>query len=319
MPSSSLSPASDECARRVRTRRVPGHLNNAQLEELLFGSQSGSSSEQHIDEAHGASRHGSGSGSSGAARFPLNKQLVVFVVRDLLRLCCYMPEHVRVRIAEDGDSELRALTPAVGEALTDTHAAFRVLVARLALRLTGTALSPSAVAELVAAGKSIARASLTMDTRTRRTYLLELYVPGDDNVALSTAVMAHSAAFRDMQERSWFASGRNPLQQLHLTYPIQALQRVPRMRCPKCKRKSPRSHTDHALQKAHPMCEAAVSRHSALTRLCYLRVLCCVVLCVLLCCVDCVRVSWYCAEDLCAVLPANVPLPSVQLPVHFDM
>ena len=36
-------------------------------------------------------------------------------------------------------------------------------------------------------------------------------------------------------------------------------------------------------------------------------------------CAVCDRVSWYCPEDLCAVLPAAVPLPPLELPVQFDM
>lgn len=273
---------------------MPGHLNNSQLEQILFGrAEAGSrdgvgvgagpgtgaaaetgqtgreagqqqqvkKAEEEVTEEEGDVRSDESAPASPpshshnhshrqpdsvpVSRYPLVKQLVVFVVRDLGRLCSYMPEHVRARLAEDGDSELRALTPQPGCVLDGSHAAFRLLIARLVRRLTGVALSPSAVLELVEQSAAMARHSLNMDTRTRRTYLHELYVPGADNVSLSSAVQQASGAFRAVQERSWFASGHNPLQRLSLTYPIQALQRVGRMECPSCTRKShcSRTHT----------------------------------------------------------------------------
>ena len=242
-----MSPAASAVAvstrPRVRVVRVPGHLNNAKLEEVLFGRRPSSAHLDAADDAHAADVPASTAPTP--LRYPLNKQLVVLAVRDVGRLCSYMPEHVRALIADDADSELRALAPPVGCVLSEADAAFRALVARLLLRLTGVSLSPSAVSELIAAGQSMAHQSLNMDTRTRRAYLSEPYVAGADNVALSAAVLATSAQFRERQERSWFASGQNPLQQLRLTYPIQALQGLGRMPCPRCSRKSAaRSHVD---------------------------------------------------------------------------
>ena len=225
---------------------MPGHLNNSQLELLLFPRLTRSS--DHGDNCEHVVRASADVVESCASptpvRYPLNKQLVVFAVRDVLRLCSYIPEHVRSLIEADDDSELRCVAPQVGCVLTDSHPAFCVLIARLILRLTGTALPPSAVDELIAASRSIARHSLNMDTRTRRAYLSELYMPGSDNVSLSSQVRATSAAFRELQERRWFTGGHNPLQQLRLTYPIQTLQRVGRMPCPTCTRKSACAHTD---------------------------------------------------------------------------
>ena len=303
--------------RRPRTLRVPGHLNNSQLEQLLFGEPTrsgvagaGEEDERVVRAVDGSAAIGSeveaegGSWAVQPARYPLNKQLAVFVVRDVVRLCCYMPEHIRALIAADDDCELRALTPPLGCVLTGAHGAFRLLIARLVRRLTGRSLSPSAVDELIAASQSIARHSLTMDTRTRHTYLLELYVPGADNVSLSADVLADSAAFRQRQERSWFASGQNPLRQLRLTYSIHALQTVDRLPCPHCQRKSSPHRTHWA------------RGWEADTETNHCRALCAVSVCAS---PGLFRVSWYCPEDLCAVLPADVPLPRVQLPLRVDM
>ena len=260
MPSAAVSSPTVGAARRVRAVRVPGHLNNAQLVTLLFERRNGATpSEADTGEASSDEWRRQSAASTpptaaatvpaaaaasvpGSVRYPLNRQLVVFVVRDVARLCCYMPEHVRALIAADEDDELRTVAPSVGAVLCEADEAFLRLVQRLVERLTAVLLSLSAVRELIVASKSMARQSLTMDTRTRRIYLLEQYVPGADNASLSAAVLAASESFRGLQERSWFTSGENPLQRLRLTYPIQPLQQVGRRPCPKCTRKSA-SHT----------------------------------------------------------------------------
>ena len=256
-----FSPALAQTAtneRRLRTVRVPGHLNNAQLERLLFGradgqrapqqQQCGGERDECTNEAQRtvSAAATAASASPPSVQYPLCKQLAVFVVRDVARLCSHMRERVSALMLADDSGRLRALAAELGGgAVTEQHEAFRVLVARLVARLTGVQLDAAAVAELVSASARIARQSLTLDTRTRRLYLLESYEPGADNVSQSDAVRASGAAFSAVQARSWYAAGQNPLRHLALTYPIQALQRVGRQTCSACKRKSQHNNTQH--------------------------------------------------------------------------
>ena len=257
----SFSPALSQPAtseRRVRSVRVPGHLNNAQLERLLFGRADGQRPSQQqqregeSDECTGEAQRSASAAATVAAappssvRYPLCKQLVVFAVRDVARLCCYMRERVSALMLADDSERLRALAAELrGRAVTEQHEAFRVLVARLVWRLTGVQLEAAAVAELVSASARIARQSLTLDTRTRRLYLLEQYEPGADNVSQSDAVRASGEAFSAVQARSWYAQGQNPLRHLALTYPIQTLLSVGRQTCSACKRKSQHRNAQH--------------------------------------------------------------------------
>ena len=202
-----------------RLARVPGHFDHARLLRALF---------DDAEEADGV-------------RYPLNRELAFISVRDLRSLCVQRTNHVRRRCM--ADDALRACTPPHPQPLEDAEAAggdvFGLLLLRLLLRLSEVRLTADQMERLRAQAPLIGRASLLMDSASRRRFLREAYNPDSDaNAESSEAVRALMASFSALQERSWFSDHRAPLAHLSFSLPLSTLDDVPRMACPTCGRQS---------------------------------------------------------------------------------
>ena len=257
---------------------MPGHLNNGQLLQRLWGERETAA-------------------AAPLPVFPLSNQLVVLAVRDLGRLCREQPDAVRLRWeAQEQRGELRLAElhaswasslplplpspPAHPGCLSSAHPAFELLLLRLLTRLCGfppSALSRPQLQRVLAAAPAIAAQSLQLDTGSRHLLLDEPYrlQPDDEQPAdpaasaspppLSASVSSSLAAFSAAASRSWFAQRADPLAHLRFSLPLSQLQGAGRQPCPSC-------------------------GHS---------------------------VSLYCPEHLQAALPAEIRLPAVRLPLEF--
>lgn len=234
------APHSESVAAPQLARKVPSHFNNVQLRTLL---------------REAAAPASASSSSRATPLYPLNKLLVLVMVRDLQRF-----------ISSGGNSgndeatilaaKSAAASSAAGAAASSSSSAIATaasassdeedlsglslaqLLTRLVHRLCCIDLQPEGVAQLLAEGPKLAVLSLQIDKDTRLILNEEPYVLGADNLAPSAAFTTSSQAFHAKQSRSWFSSGVSPFASFQFTRDPKQLGDAERVPCRRCQKPS---------------------------------------------------------------------------------
>jgi hypothetical protein len=237
------APHAESVAAPQLGRRVPSHFNNMQLRNLL---------RQPAPSATGQSASARANFDDSTPLYPLNKLLVLVIVRDLQRFIITGAnrgiDEATVQTAKANaasssapaaaSSSSAAVAP-VDHANDDLSAlSLEALMQRLVLRLCGIVLDDAQTAKLLREGLQLAILSLQLDKESRTILNEEAYLlaPGVDNLAPSAALSAAKAAFHDKQARSWFSSGVSPFAHFNFSRPPAALAEATRVPCPQCRR-----------------------------------------------------------------------------------
>ena len=221
------APHTESVAAPQLAKKVPSHFNNVQLRTLI----------------REAAAPASAATSRSTPLYPLNKLLVLVMVRDLQRFIASGgnsgQDEATILAAKSAATSSASAANAAAASSSSTEEdlsglSLAQLLVRLVHRLCCIDLSPAGVAQMLAEGPKLAVLSLQIDKDTRLILNEEPYVLGADNLKPSAAFTTSSQAFHAKQSRSWFSSGVSPFAHFQFTRDPKKLREAERVPCSRC-------------------------------------------------------------------------------------